>query len=51
MAKLHCTELQNKVRLPRAAIHTSRLQVADQCLQLHGGYGYMWSAVAQSVLR
>jgi long-chain-acyl-CoA dehydrogenase len=27
MAKLHCTEVQN--------------HVADRCLQLHGGYGYM----------
>lgn len=28
MAKLHCTELQNSV--------------ATRCLQLHGGWGYMW---------
>ena len=28
MAKLHVTELQNRV--------------IDACLQLHGGYGYMW---------
>ncbi len=28
MAKLHCTELQSKV--------------LDECLQLFGGYGYMW---------
>jgi acyl-CoA dehydrogenase len=28
MAKLWCTELQGRV--------------IDQCLQLHGGYGYMW---------
>lgn len=28
MIKLHCTELLNRV--------------VDQCLQLHGGYGYMW---------
>lgn len=28
MAKLHCTDLQCKV--------------LDECVQLHGGYGYMW---------
>lgn len=28
MAKYWCTDLQNKV--------------ADQCVQLHGGWGYMW---------
>ncbi len=28
MAKLYCTDLQGKV--------------VDECLQLHGGYGYMW---------
>jgi acyl-CoA dehydrogenase len=28
MTKLHCTELQCKV--------------LDECVQLHGGYGYMW---------
>lgn len=34
MTKLHCTELQCKV--------------LDECVQLHGGYGYMWEyAVAR----
>jgi long-chain-acyl-CoA dehydrogenase len=28
MAKYHCTELQNSV--------------ATRCLQMHGGYGFMW---------
>jgi acyl-CoA dehydrogenase len=28
MAKLYCTDLQGRV--------------VDECLQLHGGYGYMW---------
>ena len=28
MAKLHCTEMH--------------CRVVDACVQLHGGYGYMW---------
>jgi long-chain-acyl-CoA dehydrogenase len=31
MAKYWCTDVENKV--------------ADECLQLHGGYGYMWFVV------
>ena len=34
MAKFHCTELQNSV--------------ATRCLQLHGGYGFMWYVSAAS---
>jgi long-chain-acyl-CoA dehydrogenase len=54
MAKYWLTDLQGKVRCPRTALLCHGfvlslpltfliiMQVADECVQMHGGAGYMW---------